>query len=99
MEPPAGIEPATPSLPSMVGPFGGQRGTSFRSIELHVAGLIDDRDMGCCEAVCGAAAGKSLARSPVGAGGQRITRLVLSVHAMRLSAVCAAQVSDQIQPV
>jgi hypothetical protein len=66
VEPPAGIEPATPSLPSMVGPFGGQRGTSLRSIELQVAGLIDDREMGCCEAVRGAAAGKSLARSPVG---------------------------------
>src|SRR5215216_7586263 len=62
LEPPAGIEPATPSLPSMVGPFGGQRGTSLRSIELQVPGLIDDREMGCCEAVCGAAAGKSLAR-------------------------------------
>jgi hypothetical protein len=66
VEPPAGIEPATPSLPSMVGPFGGQRGTSLRSIELQVAGLIDDREMGCCEAVRGTAAGKSLARSPVG---------------------------------
>ena len=66
VEPPAGIEPATPSLPSMVGPFGGQCGTSLRSIELQVAGLIDDREMGCCEAVRGAAAGKSLARSPVG---------------------------------
>ena len=62
LEPPAGIEPATPSLPSMVGPFGGQRGTSLRSIELQVPGLIDDREMGCCEAGCGAAAGKSLAR-------------------------------------
>jgi hypothetical protein len=30
----------------MVGPFGGQRGTSLRSIELEVAGLIDDREMG-----------------------------------------------------
>jgi hypothetical protein len=66
VEPPAGIEPATPSLPSMVGPFGGQRGTSLRSLELQVAGLIDDREMGCGEAACGTAAGKSLARSPVG---------------------------------
>jgi hypothetical protein len=65
VEPPAGIEPATPSLPSMVGPFGGQRGTSLRSIELQVAGLIDDREMGCCEAVCGVAAGKSLARMQI----------------------------------
>jgi hypothetical protein len=65
VEPPAGIEPATPSLPSMVGPFGGQRGTSLRSIELQVAGLIEDREMGCCEAVCGAAAGKSLARMQI----------------------------------
>jgi hypothetical protein len=46
VEPPAGIEPATPSLPSMVGPFGGQRGTSLRSIEQQVAGRIDDREMG-----------------------------------------------------
>jgi hypothetical protein len=30
-----------------------------------VAGLIDDREMGCCEAVCGAAAGKSLARMQI----------------------------------
>jgi hypothetical protein len=66
MEPPAGIEPATPSLPSMVGPFGGQRGTSLRSTEPQVAGRIEDREMGCCEAVCGAAAGKSLARIQVG---------------------------------
>ena len=41
VEPPTGIEPATPSLPSMVGPFGGQHGTSLRSMELQVAGLID----------------------------------------------------------
>jgi hypothetical protein len=66
VEPPAGIEPATPSLPSMVGPFGGHRGTSLRSTEPQVAGLVEDREMGCCEAVRGAAAGKSLARSPVG---------------------------------
>jgi hypothetical protein len=66
VEPPAGIEPATPSLPSMVGPFGGQRGTSLRSTEPQVAGRIEDREMGCCEAVCGAAAGKSLARIQVG---------------------------------
>jgi hypothetical protein len=65
VEPPAGIEPATPSLPSMVGPFGGQHGTSFRSVELQVAGLIDEREMGCCEAVCGTAAGKSLARMQI----------------------------------
>jgi hypothetical protein len=65
VEPLAGIEPATPSLPSMVGPFGGQHGTSFRSVELQVAGLIDEREMGCCEAVCGAAAGKSLARMQI----------------------------------
>src|SRR5512132_2329267 len=65
VEPPAGIEPATPSLPSMVGLFGGQRGTSLRSIELQVAGLLDDREMGCCEAECGAAAGKSLARMQI----------------------------------
>ena len=65
MEPPAGIEPATPSLPSMVGPFGGQRGTSLRSTEPQVAGLVEDREMGCCEAVCGAAAGKSLARMQI----------------------------------
>ena len=66
VEPPAGIEPATPSLPWIVGPFGGQRGTSLRSTELQVTGLINGREMGCCEAVRGAAAGKSLARSPVG---------------------------------
>jgi hypothetical protein len=66
VEPPAGIEPATPSLPSMVGPFGVQRGTSLRSTEPQVTGPVDDREMGCCEAVCGAAAGKSLARIPVG---------------------------------
>jgi hypothetical protein len=30
-----------------------------------VAGRIDDREMGCCEAVCGAAAGKSLARMQI----------------------------------
>jgi hypothetical protein len=34
------------SLPSMVGPFGGQRGTSLRSTEPQVAGLIEDREMG-----------------------------------------------------
>jgi hypothetical protein len=50
----------------MVGPFGGQRGTSLRSTEPQVTGPIDDREMGCCEAVCGAAAGKSLAHIPVG---------------------------------
>jgi len=65
VEPPAGIEPATPSLPSMVGPFGGQRGTSLRPIERQVAGRIDEREMGCCEAVCGVAAGKSLARMQI----------------------------------
>src|SRR5215217_6642351 len=65
VEPPAGIEPATPSLPSMVGPLGGQRGTSLRSTEPQVAGRIDDREMGCCEAVCGVAAGKSLARMQI----------------------------------
>jgi hypothetical protein len=99
VEPPAGIEPATPSLPSMVGPFGGQRGTSLRSIELQVAGLIDDREMGCCEAVYGAAAGKSLARSPVGAGEQRITRQERIVHGVLASAVLAGQVGWVVQPV
>ena len=64
VEPPAGIEPATPSLPSMVGPFGGQRDTSLRSIELQVAGRIDDREMGCCEAVCGTAAGQITGTQP-----------------------------------
>jgi hypothetical protein len=49
----------------MVGPFGGQRGTSLRPVELQVAGRIDDREMGCCEAVSGAAAGKSLARMQI----------------------------------
>ena len=97
VEPPAGIEPATPSLPSMVGPFGGQRGTSLRSIALQVAGLIDDREMGCCEAGCGAAAGKSLARSPVGAGGQRITRQQRTVQRVLACAVLAAQVRCCIQ--
>jgi hypothetical protein len=82
VEPPAGIEPATPSLPSMVGPFGGQRGTSLRSIELQVAGLIDDREMGCCEAVCGAAAGKSLARMQIIRGPGRGQRRSAS-HAAR----------------
>ena len=106
VEPPAGIEPATPSLPSMVGPFGGQCGTSLRSIELQVAGLIDDREMGCCEAVCGTAAGKSLARSPVGCSvvarregfepNRQIRSLVLYVHPVRLSAVGAAQVRGRI---
>jgi hypothetical protein len=99
VEPPAGIEPATPSLPSMVGPFGRQRGTSLRSIELQVAGRIDEREMGCCEAVCGAAAGKSLARSPVRAGGQRITRQQRIVHGVVLSAVLAGQVGRVVQPV
>ena len=66
VEPPAGIEPATPSLPSMVGPFGVQRGTSLRSTEPQVTGPVEHREMGCCEAVCGAAAGKSLARIQVG---------------------------------
>jgi hypothetical protein len=61
--PPAGNEPATPSLPSMVGPFGGQRGTLLRSTKLQVTGLINSRETGCCEAMCGAAAGKSLART------------------------------------
>jgi hypothetical protein len=65
VEPPAGIEPATPSLPSMVGPFGEQRGTSLRSTEPQVASLIGDREMGYGEAVCGAAAGKSLARMQI----------------------------------
>jgi hypothetical protein len=65
VEPPAGIEPATPSLPSMVGPLEGQRGTSLRTTEPQVAGRIDDREMGCCEAVCGVAAGKSLARMQI----------------------------------
>jgi len=62
---PSGWPPAMSHLPSMVGPFGGQRGTSLRSIELQVAGRIDDREMRCCEAVRGAAAGKSLARMQI----------------------------------
>jgi hypothetical protein len=91
----------------MVGPFGGQRGTSLRSIELQVAGLIDGTEMGCCEAVCGTAAGKSLARSPVGCPvvarregfepNRQIRRLVLYVHPLRLSAIYAAQVRGRIQ--
>ena len=62
---PQGWPQAMSHLPSMVGPFGGQRGTSLRSIELQVAGRIDNREMGCCEAVCGAVAGKSLARMQI----------------------------------
>jgi hypothetical protein len=64
-----------------------------------VAGLIDDREMGCCEAACGAAAGKSLARSPVGAGGQRITRQERIVHGVLARPVLAAQVGWVVQPV
>ena len=92
-----------PSLPSMVGPFGGQRGTSLRSIELQVDGLIEDRDMGCCEAVCGAAAGKSLARMQIIRGqagpGSSHARQAPTIQGVLVRAVPAGQVRWVVQPV
>jgi hypothetical protein len=104
VEPPAGIEPATPSLPSMVGPFGRQRGTSLRSTEPQVTGPIGDREVGCCEAVCGAAAGKSLARMQIihGPGRARESshaRQPPTVQGVLAGAVLAAQVGSVVQPV
>ena len=96
VQPPAGIEPATPSLPSMVGPFGGQRGTSLRPIERQVAGRIDEREMGCCEAVCGMAAGKSLARMQIIVGLAGPARAAMQ-DSRQLSKGCWCEQSLQVR--
>jgi hypothetical protein len=65
VEPPAGIEPATPSLPSMVGPLGAQDGPLRYLTTPLVTKTIGDGVVGYREAVRGTAAGKSLARMQI----------------------------------
>jgi hypothetical protein len=65
VEPPAGIEPATPSLPSMVGPLRAQGDPLLDFTTPQVTKTIGDRVVWYREAVCGAAAGKSLAHMQI----------------------------------
>jgi hypothetical protein len=61
---PAGIEPATPSLPSMVGWFAPPCSTSCDHTIAHVEGAAEKRGVGRREAACSAVSGKSLAWAP-----------------------------------
>jgi hypothetical protein len=64
VEPPAGIEPATPSLPSMRGPFTSLCHTSRAYAGAQVTGAAENWVVGQREATCSAVSGKSLTRSP-----------------------------------
>jgi hypothetical protein len=62
---PAGIEPATPSLPSMRPAFTSPCDTSRDHTTAQVKGEAEDRAVGRREGTCGAVSGKSLARPVV----------------------------------
>jgi hypothetical protein len=62
VEPPAGIEPATPSLPSMRAWFTTPRMTSRAHTTGQVKGPAEGCAVGRGEAVCGVVSGKFLAR-------------------------------------
>jgi hypothetical protein len=64
VEPPAGIEPATPSLPSMRGWFTPPHTTFRGHTTAQVKGAAGDRGVGWREVACSAVSGKSLARAP-----------------------------------
>jgi hypothetical protein len=64
VEPPAGIEPATPSLPSMRGWFTSPCTTSPTHATEQVKGAAEGCAVGWGEVACGAVSGKSLARTP-----------------------------------
>jgi hypothetical protein len=65
VEPPAGIEPATPSLPSMRRRFTMSHATSRPHTSAQVKGAAEGWSMGRREAACSAVSGKFLAR-PIG---------------------------------
>jgi hypothetical protein len=62
VEPPAGIEPATPSLPSMRRRFTMSHATSCPHTSAQVKGAAKGWIVWRCEVTCSAASGKSLAR-------------------------------------
>jgi hypothetical protein len=62
--PPAGIEPATPSLPSMRQGFTTPHSASRPHTTTQVRGAAEDRVVGRREAAHSAVSGKSLARAP-----------------------------------
>jgi hypothetical protein len=62
VEPPAGIEPATPSLPSMRGRFTTPCSTSCAHMTAQVKGAVEGCGMERREVTCSAASGKFLAR-------------------------------------
>jgi hypothetical protein len=62
-EPPAGIEPATPSLPSMRGRFTTPRNTSRYHTIAQVKDAAEERGVGRRKVACSAVSGKSLARA------------------------------------
>jgi hypothetical protein len=64
VEPPAGIEPATPSLPSMRGWFAMPCSTSRTRTTAQVRGAAEGWVMGRCEVACSAVSDKSLAGRP-----------------------------------
>jgi hypothetical protein len=61
---PAGIEPATPSLPSMRGEFTTPYSTSRAHTTLQVRAAVERLGVGPREVTCSAVSGKSLARRP-----------------------------------
>ena len=63
VEPPAGIEPATPSLPSMRGRFPTPLSTSRTHITAQVRGTVETCVVRQREVACSAVSGKSLARA------------------------------------
>jgi len=64
VEPPAGIEPATPSLPSMRGWFTTPHSASRPHTTAQVRGAVEGCVMGQSEVARSAVSGKSLARAP-----------------------------------
>jgi len=63
VEPPVGIEPATPSLPSMRRWFTPPCRTSRDHTTGQVKGAVKDQGVGRREVACSAVVGKSLARA------------------------------------